>query len=61
MQRNVVVIPKTVNLERAKVNFGCNDFKLDEEDNGKILKMDNGLRSYDPLLWDDSEFIPLFQ
>ena len=40
IQRNVVVIPKTVKKERMIQNFSVFDFELSEDDMKEILKLD---------------------
>ena len=52
IQRDVVVIPKTVRKERMIQNFDVFNFELSEEDMKKILKLDKKeslfLSHYDP-------------
>lgn len=52
IQRNIVVIPKSVNIERMKQNFDVFDFELSQDDMDKIYALDNGeslfLNHYDP-------------
>ncbi|MFB5267777.1 aldo/keto reductase [Paenibacillus enshidis] len=52
IQRDVVVIPKTVNKNRMEENFNVFDFKLTVEDMGKIAALDTGeslfFSHYDP-------------
>lgn len=52
LQSNVVVIPKTVNIERMKQNFDVFDFELTNEDMTKIQALDQGeslfFSHYDP-------------
>lgn len=40
IQRDVIVIPKSVHKERMIQNFDIFDFKLDEDDMNKIVKLD---------------------
>lgn len=40
IQRGVIVIPKSVHKERMIQNFNIFDFKLDEDDMNKIVKLD---------------------
>ena len=52
IQRDVVVIPKTVRKERMIQNFDVFNFELNEEDMKEILKLDKKeslfLSHYDP-------------
>ncbi|MDP4097045.1 aldo/keto reductase [Paenibacillus sp. P96] len=52
IQRDVVVIPKTVNKNRMEENFNVFDFKLTEEEMTKIAALDTGeslfFSHYDP-------------
>lgn len=52
IQRDIVVIPKTVNKNRMEENFNVFDFKLTVEDMGKIAALDTGeslfFSHYDP-------------
>jgi len=45
-QRDVVVIPKTVNKERMAQNFNIFDFELSSEDMGIIASLDKGASSF---------------
>ena len=40
IQNNVIVIPKTIHIERMKENFEIFDFMLDEKDLSEIKKLD---------------------
>jgi Aldo/keto reductases, related to diketogulonate reductase len=42
IQRGVVVIPKTVHVERMKENMNIWDFSLSEEDMSQINSLDSG-------------------
>lgn len=52
IQREVVVIPKTVNKDRMEQNFNVFDFALTDEDMAEILKLDQAeslfFSHYDP-------------
>lgn len=45
MQRDVIVIPKSVNSERIKENFGAVSVNLDSEDMDKITSLNRNLRN----------------
>ena len=45
MNRGVCVIPKSVNADRIKENFGANGVQLDEEDMNKIAALNRNLRN----------------
>lgn len=42
LQRNYVMIPKSVHKKKLAENFNVFDFKLDAEDMGKIKTLDQG-------------------
>ncbi|NDV47135.1 aldo/keto reductase [Paludibacter sp. 221] len=44
MERNTIVIPKSVNKERIKENFGSVNVKLNDEDMAKIATLDRNQR-----------------
>lgn len=46
IQRGVVVIPKSIHIERMKENFDVFDFALSEEDMKKIATLDTGKSSF---------------
>jgi len=52
LQRNIVIIPKTVTYERMKENIDVFDFELTEEEMDEILELDQGeslfFSHYDP-------------
>ncbi|CAK9441468.1 uncharacterized protein LODBEIA_P53360 [Lodderomyces beijingensis] len=56
-QRDVAVIPKSNNPDRALQNLSINDFKLSDQELEEIAKLDQGLRFNDPWDWDH---IPIF-
>ena len=45
INRGVCVIPKSVNADRIKENFGANGVQLDEEDMNKIAALNRNLRN----------------
>lgn len=56
MNRGVVVIPKSTNPERMKLNFDSLDIQLSEEDIETITKIDKNLRYFDPGNWDYPQY-----
>lgn len=44
MARGIVVLAKTVNIQRVKDNFGSIDVVLDPEDMRRLRELDQGLR-----------------
>jgi diketogulonate reductase-like aldo/keto reductase len=52
LQSDVVVIPKSVHVERMEQNFNVFDFELNEDDMAKIEALDTGeslfFSHYDP-------------
>ncbi|EIE87005.1 hypothetical protein G6F46_001197 [Rhizopus delemar] len=57
LDREYVVIPKSVNEDRMKANFDVLDIKLDESDNKALDALKSNQRFNDPLVWFD---LPLF-
>jgi diketogulonate reductase-like aldo/keto reductase len=51
IQRETVVIPKSVTPERIKENIDIFDFELSDADMKKIKELDKNLRFVDPYLW----------
>ena len=45
MERNTAVIPKSVNTERIRENFGSLQVKLDESDMSELAKLNRNLRN----------------
>jgi len=48
MQKGIIVIPKTQNLDRLTENFQANQVQLSAEDIVEIEKLDKGMRLIDP-------------
>lgn len=49
IQKNLVVLPKSVNPERVRQNIDIFDFELDDEDMTQLTKLDKDLRTcWDP-------------
>lgn len=44
LQRNISVIPKSGNFDRIRGNFELNDFKLDDADMEKLMKLNRNFR-----------------
>ncbi|MFA6355083.1 MAG: aldo/keto reductase [Candidatus Paceibacterota bacterium] len=51
IQREIVVIPKSVTPERIQENINVFDFELSETDTKKIEELNKNLRFVDPYLW----------
>lgn len=45
-QRNIVVLPKSINKDRIKSNFNIFDFELDKDDMAEIRKQNNGTKLF---------------
>ncbi|WLF79405.1 NAD(P)H-dependent D-xylose reductase (XR) [Lodderomyces elongisporus] len=58
-QRDIAVIPKSNNPDRALQNLNVAEFTLDDEDVQEIKKLDKELRFNDPWEW-NNEHIPTF-
>lgn len=56
LHRNVVVIPKSTNKERIKLNFEALTIKLDEDDMAQIKEINKNRRNFDPAKWEGDEF-----
>jgi len=61
IQRNVIVIPKTTKLERAKENFEALEIDLTKEEIEKISKLDAGIRIFDPKNWEGFSKATVFE
>jgi diketogulonate reductase-like aldo/keto reductase len=51
LQRNLIVIPKSTNLDRVAENINIFDFELSNEDIEKINKLNKNHRFVDPIEW----------
>lgn len=62
IQKDVVVIPKSTNPKRIQQNISVFDFKLDEEDIGKLDDLDKGEdgRIFDFLFFKGYTFISFY-
>lgn len=58
IERNVAVVPKSLNPDRMRMNLECLNWQMDEEDVQAINKLDMGLRFNDPMA--NAQKIPLF-
>lgn len=47
LQKNVIVIPKSVNKDRLRQNFEVINFQLDDEDIQALNSLDNKSRLFD--------------
>lgn len=47
LQKNVIVIPKSVNKDRLRQNFDVINFQLDDEDIQALNSLDNKSRLFD--------------
>lgn len=51
LQRDLVVIPKSTNLDRIAENIDIYDFELSEKDMGRLNKLNKNYRFVDPAEW----------
>lgn len=51
LQRDTIVIPKSVDYDRIQENVNVFDFELSEEEMKMIEKLNKNLRFVDPLVW----------
>lgn len=57
--RSVIVIPKSVNKERMKLNIESQTITLEEEDIERINKLNINKRNFDPEIWDRPQDLSL--
>ncbi|KAF7728254.1 NAD(P)H-dependent D-xylose reductase (XR) [Apophysomyces ossiformis] len=58
LERNVAVVPKSMNIDRMKINLDSLNWKMDEEDVQAINQLDMGLRFNDPMV--NAQKLPIF-
>ncbi|KAJ8658066.1 hypothetical protein O0I10_006073 [Lichtheimia ornata] len=58
LERNVAVVPKSLNVDRMKMNLEALNWKMDEEDVQAINQLDMGLRFNDPMV--NAQKLPIF-
>ncbi|KAG0172371.1 NAD(P)H-dependent D-xylose reductase (XR) [Apophysomyces sp. BC1034] len=58
LERDVAVVPKSMNIDRMKMNLDSLNWKMDEEDVQAINQLDMGLRFNDPMV--NAQKLPLF-
>ncbi|KAI7860165.1 xylose reductase [Circinella umbellata] len=58
LERNVAVVPKSLNIDRMKMNLEALNWKMDDEDVQAINQLDMGLRFNDPMV--NAQKLPLF-
>ena len=51
IQRNTIVIPKSLSPEHLKINIGVFDFQLSEQEMNELAALDKGLRYVEPYNW----------
>ncbi len=51
--KGIVVLPKTGRIERLSENLHVYDFKISEEDTKRLEGLDKGLRTVDPLHFEE--------
>ncbi|CDH51044.1 xylose reductase [Lichtheimia corymbifera JMRC:FSU:9682] len=58
LERNVAVVPKSLNVDRMKMNLEALNWSMDEEDVQAINQLDMGLRFNDPMV--NAQKLPIF-
>ncbi|KAL7317973.1 hypothetical protein PS15m_004257 [Mucor circinelloides] len=58
LERSVAVVPKSLNIDRMRMNLEALNWEMEEEDVESINKLDMGLRFNDPMV--NAQKIPLF-
>ncbi|KAI9308916.1 xylose reductase [Cunninghamella echinulata] len=58
IERNIAVVPKSLNVDRMKLNLEAINWQMDEEDVQAINQLDMGLRFNDPMV--NAQKLPLF-
>ncbi|SAL98187.1 hypothetical protein [Absidia glauca] len=58
LERNIAVVPKSLNPERMKMNLEAINWQMDEEDVQAINQLDMGLRFNDPMV--NAQKLPIF-
>lgn len=46
VQRDIIALPKSVNMDRIEQNFNIDDFELSKEDMIALRKLNNGVRTF---------------
>ena len=58
LERNVAIVPKSLNVDRMRMNIEALNWQLDEEDMQAINGLDMGLRFNDPMV--NAQKLPIF-
>jgi len=58
LQRDIIVIPKSVTESRIISNFDVLDFELSEEDMNALRGLERGFRGFAVTKWENSSFYP---